>query len=126
MADEVREALDVDALVAHNAQLDVGVLQRHLDDWERPEIFDTLKLAKRLLPGRSSYRLGALVADLDLAEDLPCALKPHRAGYDVMVAARLFVRLASGDGEQPRSVEELRAREPGSAFRQVMWPHLPS
>ncbi len=35
-------------------------------DWQCPEVFDTLKLARRLLPGQASYRLGALVEALKL------------------------------------------------------------
>jgi DNA polymerase III epsilon subunit-like protein len=56
---EVREALDADVLVAHNAHVDVGVLRRYLGGWECPEVLDTLKLARRLLPGQVSYKLSA-------------------------------------------------------------------
>jgi exodeoxyribonuclease X len=59
--DEVRRALDADVLVAHNAHIDVGAIQRHLGEWECPEVLDTLKLAKRLRPNLTSYKLGALV-----------------------------------------------------------------
>jgi hypothetical protein len=79
IADEVRQALDV------------GVLSRHLGQWECPEVFDTLKLARRFLPGQRGYRLGALAEVLGLAEGLPEGLTPHRVAYDVLVAARLFV-----------------------------------
>jgi exodeoxyribonuclease X len=57
--DEVRRFLDDSVLVAHNAHVDVTVLQRHLGEWKCPEVFDTLKLAKRLLPNQMSYKLGA-------------------------------------------------------------------
>jgi DNA polymerase III alpha subunit (gram-positive type) len=90
-------------LVAHNAHVDVGVLERELPGWQHPEVFDTLKLTRRLLPGQASYRLGALVKEFDLAAGLPEELIPHRATYDVLVTARLFVHLASS-----RSLEELR------------------
>ena len=110
VADEVRQALDVDAVVAHNAQVDVGVLRRHLGQWDTPEVFDTLNLARRFLPGYSSYRLGALVEALDLATGLSDGLKPHRASYDVLVTARLFLSLASSGEERMRSLEELRGQ----------------
>jgi exodeoxyribonuclease X len=110
---EVRRALDADVLVAHNAHVDVGVLQRHLGDWECPEVLDTLKLAKRLRPNQASYKLGALVEKFTLAEGLPDDLTPHRATYDVMVAARLFVLLATRDDKTPLSIEELRGDSPG-------------
>src|SRR5207253_804579 len=90
---EVLAVLRGDVLVAHNAHVDVGVLQRKLGEWQCPEVFDTLTLARRLLPHASSYKLGALVDAFKLAEDLPEHLKPHRATYDVLVTARLFVEL---------------------------------
>jgi DNA polymerase III epsilon subunit-like protein len=69
--DEVKAALDVDTLVAHNAHVDVGVLQRKLGDLKCPEIFDTLKLARRLVPDESSYKLGSLIDAFNLAGELP-------------------------------------------------------
>lgn len=113
IADEVREALAVPALVAHNAHVDTGVLQRELGDWHCPEVFDTLKLARRLLPRRESYQLGVLVNDFNLAADLPDNLTPHRATYDVLVTARLFVHLATTTDAQVLSLEALRGARAG-------------
>lgn len=90
--DEVLRALDGAALVAHNAHIDVSVLDRKLGDWRHPEVFDTLKLARRLLPPQDSYRLGALVERFKLAEQLPEGLTPHRASYDALVTARPAAR----------------------------------
>ena len=46
-------------------------------------------------------------------------LVPHRAGYDVLVTARVFVRLATRHDGNPVSLEELRGleadRKPGGA-----------
>jgi exodeoxyribonuclease X len=111
--DEVLRALDGDALVAHNAHVDLDVLRRTLRDWKPFEVFDTLKLARRLLPGAGSYKLGALVDAFTLAEGLPDGLTPHRATYDVLVTARLFVRLASTADTRPFSLAELRGLSPG-------------
>lgn len=102
---EVLKALDASALIAHNAHVDVGALERELGDWKCPEVFDTLKLARRLMPGRPTYKLGSLVETLGLDSGLDDMQKPHRAAYDTVVAARLFARLAAG-----RSLEELRER----------------
>jgi exodeoxyribonuclease X len=89
--------------------VDVGVLSRKLGDWECPEVFDTLKLARRLVPGQQSYKLGALVEMFKLAEGLPEGLSPHRATYDALVAARLFVELAN----RAVTLEELRGQPAG-------------
>jgi len=111
--DDVLHALDADALVAHNAHVDLGVLERELGGWKRPEVFDTLKLARRLLPDAGSYKLGTLVDAFNLADGLSDDLTPHRAVYDVLVTARLFVRLASLPDTGPLSVEALRGNPPG-------------
>jgi exodeoxyribonuclease X len=108
VADEVRAHLDVPALIAHNAHVDVGVLMRHLPKWDAPEVFDTLKLARRLLPNQPGYKLGMLVKALNLAEGLPDGLVPHRASYDVLVTARLFVRLATTTEGHPLTLGALR------------------
>jgi exodeoxyribonuclease X len=107
---EVRRALADRVLVAHNAHIDIAVLGRELDGWEPPEVFDTLKLAKRLLPGQPSYKLGALVKALSLDDGMPPGVGPHRAAYDVLVTARLFARLATGHDGNPVSLAELRGQ----------------
>jgi exodeoxyribonuclease X len=110
--DDVLTVLDADALVAHNAHVDVGVLRRKLGYWKTTEVFDTLKLARRLLPEQGGYRLGTLVEAFRLAEGLPDGLTPHRATYDVLVTARLFVRLATLRDGRPPSLDELRGSPP--------------
>jgi DNA polymerase III epsilon subunit-like protein len=104
---DVLMALSHPALIAHNAHVDVDVLQRKLPGWEPPEVFDTLKLARRLMPGQASYRLGSLVESFMLAASLPDGLSPHRATYDALVAGRLFVLLAT----RAATLEELRGQE---------------
>ncbi len=108
IAAEVLAALDAPALVAHTAHVDVDVLRRELDGWRPPEVFDTLKLARRLVPEQPNYKLGTLVERFKLAEGLPDGLKPHRATYDALVTARLFVLLAS----MAATLEDLRGQPP--------------
>ena len=107
---EVRRVLADRVLVAHNAHVDVAVLRRELGGWESPEVFDTLKLARRLLPGQPSYKLGALVTALSLDDGMSPGLEPHRAAYDVLVTARLFVRLATRHDGNPLSLDDLRGQ----------------
>ncbi|PRY29188.1 3'-5' exonuclease [Umezawaea tangerina] len=107
---DIRTALDASVLIAHNAHVDVGVLRGKLGDWQCPEVFDTLKLARRLLPGLGSYKLGSLVGAFELANGLDSALTPHRATYDALVTARLFVHIAT-----ERTLDELRNLSPGGA-----------
>jgi DNA polymerase III epsilon subunit-like protein len=111
--DEVLTALTDAAVVGHNVHVDLAVLERELGGWQRPEVLDTLKLARRLLPEANGYKLGALVEAFKLAEGLPDELVPHRATYDALVTARLFVRLATLPDTRPLSLEELRGDAPG-------------
>jgi exodeoxyribonuclease X len=105
---QVVAALDADALVAHTAYVDMAVLRRELPGWKAPEVFDTLKLARRLIPNMRNYRLGTLVDRFQLADGLPDGLRPHRATYDALVTARLFVHLAG----RTSALEELRGQPP--------------
>jgi DNA polymerase III epsilon subunit-like protein len=75
----------------------------------------TTVIARRLLPAQGSYRIGALVDTLELAENLPGGLTPHRATYDALVTARLFVRLVTFPDTRPLSLEELRGEAPGGS-----------
>ncbi|WNI19616.1 exonuclease domain-containing protein [Actinacidiphila sp. ITFR-21] len=106
--DDVLKALDASAFVAHNAHVDANVLRRKMPGWTCPEVFDTLKLARRFVPDQMGFRLGSLVEAFQPAEGLPHDMRPHQAGYDALVAARLFVRLATAAG----SLEELRGLPP--------------
>lgn len=106
LAAAVRARLDGTVIVAHNAAVDLGVLKRKLPGFAPDDVLDTLRLARRLLPDQPNHRLGSLVSALDLAHGLPPGLRPHRAGYDALVTARLFVYLASSAA--PLSFEALR------------------
>ena len=64
-----------------------------------------------------NYKLGTLVEHFKLAEGLPDELKPHRATYDTLVTARLFVRLAETAG----SLEELRGQPPEKAAEDALF-----
>jgi len=107
VAADIRTHLDGAVVVAHNAHIDLDVLTRELPGWQPAAVVDTLKLARVRLPGQPSYRLGALVDAFDLARNLPTELRPHRAGYDALVTARLFVHLATDADRGPLLLREL-------------------
>lgn len=94
VAEEILEALGDSVLVGHAVHVDVAVLSRSLPGWVVPDTIDTLKLARRTfdLP---SYSLASLVEHRGLDAGLPQGMRPHRAGYDATVTARLFVDLAT-------------------------------
>lgn len=95
VASEMRATLADAVVVAHNAHVDLDVIGRELD-FAPSLTIDTLKLARRLLPGEPSYKLGALVERLTLAgaEGGEPDMTAHRAGYDALMCARLLCALA--------------------------------
>src|SRR6266545_2561532 len=103
---EVAELPGIDA-VAADIRVDLDVLTREMPGWQPAAVVDTLKLARARLPGQPTYRLGALVDAFDLARDLPTALRPHRAAYDALVTARLFVHLATDPDGGPLLLADL-------------------
>ncbi len=107
VAADIRAHLDGAVVVAHNAHIDLDVLTRELPGWQPAAVIDTLKLARVRLSGQPSYRLGALVDAFDLARDLPIGLRPHRAAYDALVTARLFVHLAADAESGPLLLGDL-------------------
>jgi DNA polymerase III epsilon subunit family exonuclease len=107
VADEIRTALRGAIFVAHNAHVDLSVLRREVCDLAEDRVIDTLKLARRLLPGRPSYKLGALVDAFALADGLPGGLAPHRAAYDALACARLLAHMASPPERSPLALADL-------------------
>ena len=82
-------------------------------DGSAPRSSTRSELARRLVPGQESYKLGALVTTFALADGLPAGLTPHRATYDALVTARLFVHLATRQDTGPLSLGELRGNKSG-------------
>jgi len=109
----VRSRLDGVVVVAHNAGVDLGVLRRKMPNFTPTAVLDTLRLSRRLLPYQPSHRLGALAETLHLVDGLPPSLIPHRASYDALVAARLFVYLATKPDGTPRSFAALHEARGG-------------
>lgn len=111
LVDTVIGVLSEHFLVAHNASVELGFLTRELSGWTPPGVVDTLRLARRLLAGRTSYALTALTKDFSLAEPSVLASGcPHRAAYDAMATARLFLRLATDESGAPRPLSALLTR----------------
>jgi DNA polymerase III epsilon subunit family exonuclease len=90
IADEVMDALGECAIVGHNVAIDARLLQNKLLRWRPPLLLDTLRLARRILPGRSSYSLASLATEL---EGNLVGAKLHRASVDAYVTAHLFLAL---------------------------------
>jgi len=99
---EVEAALQGRYLVAHNAAVDWDVLHRKLPVFEPLGIIDTLRLARALHPGLTSYKLAELLDAFHLREVLATTPgMPHRAGYDAAAALHLLLHLVE---HSPRGI----------------------
>lgn len=89
--DDFLSFLGDDPIVGHNIlTFDIPFIETALGISLRNPHFDTLQLARQAFPGRSSYKLVALNADLDLFTG-----KAHRAASDVETTNELFRRCVS-------------------------------
>jgi exodeoxyribonuclease X len=109
VAAQIRAALVGRIVVGHAVHVDVDVLIRALPGWAPPATVDTLRLAKRVWPGRASYRLDVLAEAAGVAPIADGGGR-HRAGYDACLTSGVFLALAraAGDG-LPLSTRDLIA-----------------
>jgi DNA polymerase-3 subunit epsilon len=98
IAGQLSAALAGAVIVAHNAPFDLEFLQAELALAGHPQLLiptiDTLTIARRLLPKRSSHSLGALA--LALGAQPPS----HRAMDDVLALRAVFADLTAQLAEQ--------------------------
>ncbi|MFI8528288.1 exonuclease domain-containing protein [Promicromonospora sukumoe] len=106
VAAEITAALGDAIPVGHAVHVDLDVLHRSLPTWDHPTALDTLKLARRAFD-LESYKLAALVEHRHLGADLPAGMRAHRADYDALITARLFVDLASGFAPGGAALDDL-------------------
>ena len=88
IAKQIVEITNDCILVGHNVRFDYGFLRHEFlsfgYSYERRTL-DTVKLARKLIPGRKSYSLGKLCDDLEIGNHAR-----HRAAGDALATAMLF------------------------------------
>lgn len=99
IAGDFIDAVRGSILVAHNARFDVSMLQSEFTlaglTWPTQHVADTLTGARKLIPGLSSYKLGALAEHFGITFDGDA----HAALTDTRVAAQLHAKLLSLCGD---------------------------
>jgi DNA polymerase III epsilon subunit-like protein len=90
VASDVEALLTDRILVAHNATVEHRVLGAHLPNWRPPLVLDTLRLAKHVWPGLTSYGLDQLTKGADLDTSAVDEQRYHRARYDTWCAWQLL------------------------------------
>ncbi|NQU33876.1 MAG: GIY-YIG nuclease family protein [Bacteroidetes bacterium] len=96
VAKQIVEFTDGKIIVGHNVRFDYGFIRNEFKNlgynYERKTL-DTVKLSRKLIPGRKSYSLGKLCKDLEIENTAR-----HRAAGDAMATTKLFELLLSIEG----------------------------
>jgi DNA polymerase III epsilon subunit-like protein len=97
--DDLRAIIDGAIIIGHNVKGDVDILRREIPDLQPERVFDTLRLAKLVVPGQPSYGLHNLAAELKLLIPEPIEGRgAHSAVFDAVLSAELFYFLAKSFG----------------------------
>jgi len=101
VAKQIVEITDDMIVVGHNVRFDYSFIRNEFKSlgyiYERRTL-DTVKLSRKLIPGRKSYGLGRLCKDLEIVNHAR-----HRASGDAMATTKLFESLLSIDSN-PESI----------------------
>jgi DNA polymerase-3 subunit epsilon len=92
LASEIMEWIEDVPIVGHNVRVEIDIISRSLEGWRPPAAYDTLKLARSLIPHAEKYGLEALGRFLHLDRQAEEATKsaPHSALYDATLSAMLL------------------------------------
>lgn len=104
---------DVAAVMAHNANFDIGFLRAAGIQFHRP-VYDTLELAGILAPGLPSYSLGELCHTFGITIDAA-----HHALDDAAASAAVFVELQA----RARQLPIATLRELLASAERTDWPY---
>jgi ATP-dependent DNA helicase DinG len=104
---------DVAAVMAHNANFDIGFLRSAGIQFHRP-VYDTLELAGILAPGLPSYSLGELCHTFGITIDAA-----HHALDDAAASAEVFVVLQA----RARQLSVATLRELLASAERTDWPY---
>ena len=105
VADDILEWIEDAPIVGHNVRVELDVLTRSLEGWAPPAAYDTLKLARLLLPQTEKHGLEALgkLLQLDLKAEAVTGSLAHSALYDATLSAMLLRTLLEPLASEERS-----------------------
>lgn len=107
---DIHSFIQAGAIVAHNAHIDYKLLKLSLPGWKPAAVYDTLRLARFIAPELPSHSLSSLIRHFGISDDLSRRelFQAHRACYDAVAAAYLFLALIE------------KARQKGIGIEQVL------
>lgn len=96
VVDDILLWLEEATIIGHNVRVELDALSRALPDWKPAAAYDTLKVARRLLPNHEKFgleRLGDALGLKDAASQAVGGGAAHSAPYDAAMSAILLQRL---------------------------------
>lgn len=95
VSDEIAGILGRHPIIGHSVAVELNMLEPRLPGWMPRAAYDTLKIARRLLPEQRQHKLQVLSEQFDLsaAAIKMTGKKPHNALYDSVVTALLLEKL---------------------------------
>jgi DNA polymerase III epsilon subunit-like protein len=121
--------IDGAVVVAHNAQVDWGLVHRDCPELRPVAAVDTLRISRALWPELSQHGLDPVIERLGVQVDLPaesiCGGR-HTALHDATATAQVFVRMVETARERGLVLADLLERciLPGSGSVPVPGPQL--
>lgn len=95
VVDDIVLWLEDKPIVGHNVKVEVDILTSALEGWDPAAAYDTLKIARRLLPAEESHGLEHLGSKLNLSPEAEkiSGGKAHSAPFDAILSALLLRHL---------------------------------
>lgn len=96
--DDILLWLEESPIVGHNVRVELEALSRVLPDWKPAAAYDSLKVARALLPNEEKFgleRLGDVLGLKDAASQAVGGGAAHSGPYDAAMSAILLERLLS-------------------------------
>lgn len=95
VSDDIHNWIGDGAIAGHNVRVEVGLIGRNLKNWDPAAAYDTLKLARTLMPEAEKHGLQPLGINLELdhaARDATIAA-PHSALFDATLCGMILLNL---------------------------------
>ncbi|OUI80275.1 DNA polymerase III subunit epsilon [Acetobacter tropicalis] len=104
VVDDVLLWLEDKPIVGHNVKVEVDILSQALEGWKPAAAYDTLKIARRLLPAEEKHGLEHLGSKLGLSLEAGKITggKAHSAPYDAVLSALLLDHMLRDQTEHDR------------------------
>ena len=93
--EEIFSVIGNEPIIGHAVSMELSMLKPEWEEWNPVAAYDTLKMAKRLLPNEEKHKLSELAAKLNIADAAHrlTQRKAHNGLYDSAATAMLCLKL---------------------------------